>query len=175
MRNLQRWMLTAAAVIGTVVIDQLTKQVARAELRGTPMQSFLGDTFRLDYAENPGAFLGLGGGLGDGPQFWILTVGVGVLLVAMLVWLLMGRGLDRLSVAGMAMMVGGGLSNLYDRLVNDGRVVDFLNMGIGSLRTGIFNVADIAIMAGAGCLLLASFRKPHEEGSTSVATPRDGA
>jgi signal peptidase II len=162
MQKLQRWMLTLGTVIVTVVLDQLTKQVARGALRGTPMQSFLGDIFRLDYAENPGAFLGLGGSLHNGPQFWILTVGVGVLLVAMLVWLMVGRGLDRLTVAGMAMMVGGGLSNWFDRLVNEGRVVDFLNLGIGPLRTGIFNVADVAIMAGAGLLMLASFRKPRE-------------
>jgi signal peptidase II len=46
--------------------------------------------------------------------------------------------------------------------VNEGRVVDFLNLGIGSLRTGIFNVADVAIMIGAGLLILASIRKPRE-------------
>ena len=171
MQNKQRWMLTAGAVIVTVVLDQLTKQVARADLRGKPMQSFLGDTFRLDYAENPGAFLGLGGGLGDGPQFWILTVGVGVLLLAMLVWLLLGRGLNRLSVGGMAMMVGGGLSNLFDRLVNEGRVVDFLNLGIGSLRTGIFNIADVAIMAGAG-LLLSSPRSASRAKRAPLRWPR---
>jgi signal peptidase II len=46
------------------------------------------------------------------------------------------------------LIVGGGVSNLIDRLRYGGYVVDFLNVGIGSLRTGIFNVADMAIMAG---------------------------
>jgi signal peptidase II len=41
-----------------------------------------------------------------------------------------------------------------------GSVVDFLNVGIGSLRTGIFNVADMAIMLGVALLLLAELRKP---------------
>jgi signal peptidase II len=43
------------------------------------------------------------------------------------------------------------LSNLIDRIAV-GSVIDFLNVGVGSLRTGIFNLADVAIMAGAGCL-----------------------
>jgi signal peptidase II len=47
-----------------------------------------------------------------------------------------------------ALIVGGGVSNLIDRLRYGGYVVDFLNVGIGPVRTGIFNVADMAIMVG---------------------------
>ena len=50
-------------------------------------------------------------------------------------------------------MIGGGFSNLIDRLLNDGAVVDFVSVGVGNLRTGIFNLADGAIMLGAGILL----------------------
>jgi signal peptidase II len=159
MPKVQRWMWTLGLLAGTVGFDQLTKLVARDRLQRRPMQSFLGDTFRLDYAENPGAFLGLGGTLPANLQFWLLTVTVGALLVGMLVWVLVGRDIDRLTVLGTGLMLGGGLSNWIDRVVNEGRVVDFLNLGVGSLRTGIFNVADIAIMAGAGLLFLTSFRK----------------
>jgi signal peptidase II len=163
--------LYATAVLAVAVgCDQLTKTVAVAKLKGTPRQSFLGDLFRLDYAENPGAFLGLGGALPSTWQFWILTIGVGGLLFAMLGYLLLSRHLHLGPSLGLAMMVGGGLSNWFDRVVNDGRVVDFLNLGIGSLRTGIFNVADVAIMAGAAVLVFGSSerRKRHEGG-------RDGA
>ena len=52
------------------------------------------------------------------------------------------------------LFLAGGASNWVDRLVH-GRVVDFLNLGIGPLRTGVFNVADVAIMAGLGLLLWA--------------------
>jgi len=159
MRNVQRWMWVLGVLVVSVVVDQLTKQVARAKLRWAAAQSFLGDTFRLDYAENPGAFLGLGGTLPDGLQFWLLTVGVGGLLVAMLIWVLVSNEVDHLTATGTALMVGGGLSNWIDRVLNDGRVVDFLNMGIGGLRAGIFNVAGVGIMVGAGLLFLASFRK----------------
>jgi signal peptidase II len=61
-------------------------------------------------------------------------------------------------VLGLTLLAAGGASNWADRVVH-GRVVDFLNVGIGSLRTGIFNVADIAIMAGVVMLLYRQFLK----------------
>ena len=57
-----------------------------------------------------------------------------------------------------AFICAGGLSNLIDRVAYDGRVVDFLNVGIGALRTGIFNIADMGITFGALLMLLESFR-----------------
>ena len=57
----------------------------------------------------------------------------------------------------LSLFLAGGFSNWFDRL-NDGRVIDFLNVGIGGLRTGIFNVADVAIMVGAALFLIAESR-----------------
>ena len=161
-----RILFSAAVLVLTVGCDQLTKKVAVAALKGTPRQSFLGDLFRLDYAENPGAFLGLGGALPGAWQFWILTIGVGGLLFGMLGYLVASRHLHLGPSLGLAMMVGGGLSNWFDRVVNEGRVVDFMNLGIGSLRTGIFNVADVAIMAGAAVMVFGSSerRRRNERG-----------
>ena len=51
-------------------------------------------------------------------------------------------------------MLAGGIGNLIDRVFHGGLVIDFLNMGIGPVRTGIFNVADMAIMAGFALLIL---------------------
>jgi signal peptidase II len=78
-------------------------------------------------------------------------------------------------VLGVTLILGGGIGNLIDRLVNDGHVVDFLNIGIGGLRTGVFNVADVAIMAGPVLLLvgMAMLRKREmaEEEGEGKATP----
>ena len=169
MRSIQRLGLGALVLLCCVGCDRVTKHIAVAELRDVPTQKFLGDLFRLTYAENPGAFLGLGGRLPGSAQFWILTVGVGALLFGMLGFLAFSRKLAPAAVAGLAMIAGGGLSNWFDRVVNDGRVVDFMNMGIGSLRTGIFNVADVAIMAGALLLVLPQTRK-HELAPVTVPT-----
>jgi signal peptidase II len=56
------------------------------------------------------------------------------------------------------MFLAGGISNLVDRIAL-GRVIDFLNVGIGPFRTGIFNVADVAIMAGIAVLLVEHWRR----------------
>ena len=55
------------------------------------------------------------------------------------------------------LFVGGGVSNLLDRIIH-GAAVDFMNVGIGPLRTGIFNVAAVAIMLGVGIVLLETFQ-----------------
>jgi signal peptidase II len=57
---------------------------------------------------------------------------------------------------GLALLAASGIGNLIDRLLFDGRVTDFLNIGIGSLRTGIFNVADVVGMIGFVVLLFAA-------------------
>ena len=62
------------------------------------------------------------------------------------------RRLKGMALLGLWLLFAGGFSNLVDRVVH-GRVVDFLNVGIGPVRTGIFNVADMAIMLGVALLL----------------------
>lgn len=64
-----------------------------------------------------------------------------------------------------SLVLSGGVGNPVDRIVYDGRVVDFMNLGIGSLHTGIFNVADVYIRTGAFLLVLRAFQRP------GVSTP----
>ena len=70
------------------------------------------------------------------------------MLAALLAYLFISKPQNPIVSVAIALIVGGGVSNLIDRLRYGGYVVDFLNVGIGSLRTGIFNVADMAIMVG---------------------------
>jgi len=51
-------------------------------------------------------------------------------------------------IVALSLVVGGGIGNLIDRIFNQCCVVDFMNLGIGSLQTGIFNVADVVITFG---------------------------
>ena len=148
-----RLTLLALVLSGTVGCDQVTKQLAVSGLRGEPGASFLGGIFRLDYYENPGAFLSLFGGLSRPMQFWLLTAGVGAFLLGMLVYVVVNRRLSLFHSGALALLVGGGVSNWIDRVLNDGRVVDFMILGIGRVRTGVFNVADVAIVAGVIGLL----------------------
>ena len=136
-----------------IAIDQITKYTAKHYLEGQGVFSYIGDMFRLVYSENTGAFLGLGSSLPDHVRTFIFSGLVALFLLAFLAYILMSSSVTKADVIASGLIIGGGLSNLIDRLVNNGAVMDFMNMGIGSLRTGIFNVADMAIMLGAFLLL----------------------
>jgi signal peptidase II len=145
--NPSRWKIPSVLLLTTVLCDRVTKHLAAAHLAGLPSMSYLRNTLRLEYAENSGAFLSLGANLPDGVRTAILTIGVAVLLMVVAI-LAIKHQWAGLPLHGVALMWAGGASNLVDRAAR-GHVVDFLNVGIGSLRTGIFNVADVAVMLGA--------------------------
>ncbi|MCM2277432.1 MAG: signal peptidase II [Oligoflexia bacterium] len=150
---------TTILLLSLSLVDQLTKLAAIEWLRGAPPRIYLGDLFRLQYAENPGAFLSLGSSMPPAIRFWVFSVAVGAFLLGCVVYLYRSRDQDRLSSIGLAIITSGGISNLIDRLFRPGgRVIDFMNVGIGDLRTGIFNVADMAIMLGVGMMLWSSLR-----------------
>ncbi len=136
------------AISATIGCDRVTKHVAATTLSEASSQSFLAGTFRLEYVENTGAFLGLGADWPLSVRTAVFSVGNGLLLLAVAVVAMRSRW-PRRSLVGVALFVAGGASNLVDRITY-GMVIDFMNVGIGPLRTGIFNVADMAIMLGAG-------------------------
>lgn len=150
-----------------IALDQITKVIAQRTLRFGPMHTFLGDTFRLLYVENPGAMLGFGSAWPDSIRFWFLTVLPGLLLLALLAYLFWHPELNRIQLIALSLIGGGGVSNIIDRILYDGLVVDFMNMGIGDLRTGIFNVADVMIMAGMALMLLFGTWSGQNSGAVS--------
>ncbi|MBN2006998.1 MAG: signal peptidase II [Anaerolineae bacterium] len=153
MRILRKLILVLLVLFLCVGCDQATKSVARAHLPAAQPLRLLGDTLQLQYTENLGAFLGLGSSLPAAVRFWILIVMVSASLTGTLIFILVSPHLTNVGFLGGALVVGGGFSNLLDRIHNGGAVVDFINIGVGRLRTGIFNVADLAIMLGIGLLL----------------------
>lgn len=128
-------------------LDRLTKIWAVNTLKEQPMQSYFNDVFRLVYAENTGAFLSLGSDMNDTLRYWVLAVVPVLVLLYIFFHVLTAKNLHVVQQAAFGFILGGGLSNIYDRIM-EGRVVDFMNMGFGTLRTGIFNVADMSIMLG---------------------------
>ena len=167
--------LVSVAVL--IVMDQITKLVAMDVLRGTPARTYLSDMFRFVYAENTGVFLGLGRGLPESVRFWLFTLAVGAILGAIFFDTMRSPTSDRWRLSAISMILAGGLGNLVDRVIRDGAVVDFMNMGIGGLRTGIFNVADVLITTGALMFLTVEIlAKPAKknslvEASESTAPP----
>ena len=154
-------LLVAGVIVG---IDQVTKSFAREQLANTAPIILLDDIVRIHYSENTGAMLGLGANLSPNLRFWLLSVASGLMLIGMLVFAWRSESLDILGILGVGLLVGGGASNLIDRIIS-GTVIDFMNIGIGNLRTGIFNVADVAIMLGAGLIIVWSLRHRDTDGN----------
>jgi len=133
--------------------DRISKTYAESRLSSAQAVSFLGGSVRLQLAYNEGAFLSLGSTL---PKPWrqaIFRGGVALVLAGLLAYAVFLGPSRPWPVCAAALVFAGGASNLADRLLYDGYVVDFINVGIGGLRTGIFNLADVAVTAGVLMLL----------------------
>jgi signal peptidase II len=162
-----RLALVLLAVL-TIGCDRVTKHAAVTMLAGAPEHSYLSDMIRLDYAENPGGFLSLGATLPPAVRTWLFTVATGATLITLVV-LAVRRQHEVVSTIGLTLFFAGGISNWIDRFAR-GSVVDFLNLGIGPLRTGIFNVADVAILLGASLFVLAEFRRARRLARVETAS-----
>ena len=149
-------LLLVVAILSTIGCDRVTKHFAAETMAGAATRSYLADTVRLGYVENPGGFLGVGATLPPAARVGVFTIGTGVMLLVVVVAALRA-GWQGLPLFGVAFLVAGGLSNWADRLVR-GTVVDFLNVGIGPVRTGVFNVADVAVMFGAILIVVSQIR-----------------
>jgi signal peptidase II len=148
-----RRLLVLVALVGTVGCDRVTKHFAVERLAGVDAQSYLADAVRLEYAENAGAFLSLGAGWPPAVRTAVFGVGNGVLLLVMAVAAIRMQW-PRAALVGLTLFIAGGASNLVDRLAH-GYVVDFVSVGVGPVRTGIFNVADVAVLLGAALVAVA--------------------
>jgi len=148
-----RLQVLVGVTVASVVVDLFTKVLAVRMLAGRAPLTFLGDSLRLQYVENRGAFLGLGASLPTAVRTGIFVLAVAVLLAVLIVYVVRSPGVARAELWATSLFVGGGLGNLIDR-VWLGYVRDFANVGIGPVRTGVFNVADMAISAGAVLLVV---------------------
>jgi signal peptidase II len=150
-------LVVLVTMLANLVPDRITKILAVHFLKGNEPLSFLRNTFVLWYTENDGAFLSMG-------STWPVLVKIIVLLIipiaVCLVCFAYSAFFEKNRVRGVLIttIAVGGISNLYDRLVNDFRVIDFMNFGIGNLRTGILNVADLSVTFGVIILVIYEIR-----------------
>jgi signal peptidase II len=156
----KRIILIITVLFTCVSCDQTTKSVAQSYLSESEVWSFLGDSVRLQLAHNSGVFLSLGATLPEAWRAGLFSAGVGIMLLALLGYILFSKSVSFLELFALTLLLAGGISNLIDRVLF-GYVVDFMNIGIGPLRTGVFNVADIAVSVGALLLILDAFPKQY--------------
>jgi len=158
-----RWLAVSVAVI---VADQATKALVLALVRPDG-QIVVTGFFSLVVAFNPGAAFSFLAGAG-GWQRWLFAA-IALAASAVIVWLLR-RGGSRWYCLGLALILGGALGNLWDRLAI-GTVVDFLLFHYAGWAYPAFNVADSAITVGAALLILDSFRAPRTPTGADDARP----
>ena len=140
--------------------DRITKDIAKEHLMYHAPISYLHNTIILEYVENTGAALSLGDSLSKPVSFWLLSIVPLLFLVVLFIYAILKiRVLTSLKLLAFSLIFAGGLGNIIDRLLFDRHVTDFMNVGIGSLRTGIFNVADMCVTAGVIMLLVSSYVK----------------
>jgi signal peptidase II len=156
--------LIVLIVLACIGCDQAAKHAARQRLEGRGTVSLAGGVLVLHYVENTGAFLSLGAGLPRPVRMAVFVALPVIALAGMIVSIARRRETPWAVLAGLSLIVGGGCGNLIDRLFHDGRVGDFLMVGVGSLHTGIFNLADLSVLAGCALLLLGPKKKPPRPG-----------
>jgi len=159
-------------IVANIAIDQISKVVVRANIEPRTETSYgetinvIGDTFIMTNVENKGAFLGMGSDLGDTSRLLFLLILPILVLGYVVFYVFKNKALDRMSLIAFCCIIGGGIANVYDRIVY-GSVTDFFHIDLGGVfRTGIFNVADMSVSTGMIMLLVANF-KPKKKNVTT--------
>jgi len=147
-------LIFVALLLVPVGCDHVAKQIAHQALANSHTVSLAADTLRFELTSNPGAFLSLGADLPSGLRRLILLGLVPLLLAVICVVAFRAGSPAGWSLLAPALVAGGGLANWLDRLQHGGAVTDFVSIGVGPLRTGVFNLADVSIVAGVALLLL---------------------
>jgi len=161
LKNKNNIFLIALIIIAiNIIFDQVTKEYARNNYKGQGTIQVVDNIFVIHYTENDGAFLSLGSDLTEPFKTIVLTLIPAIFLTAFTVVILFfNHELHLFQVVCISTIIGGGASNILDRIIYSGYVTDFMNFGISSLRTGILNFADMSITFGAILLVVAQYLK----------------
>ena len=149
-RGRPRWTLFGAIALIVAVADQLSKAWLVGAIEPGGSVQVIGDFVRLTFVRNSGALFGLF--RDSAPLFGLVSIAV----VGAIAWYHGSAGRNTLMSIALGLLLGGAIGNLIDRL-RLGYVVDFVDLGIGSLRFYTFNVADSAITCALLLLIATAF------------------
>lgn len=144
-----RWFWPLA--IALLVADCATKRAVEHALTIGRPEPVIGDVVRFTLSYNTDAAMGIR--LGGGSRTLLAMLSAAALVVLGVLYRRTGPG-DRRRAVGVALIVGGAVGNLVDRVRSTAGVVDFIDVGVANVRFWTFNVADVGITAGALLLLL---------------------
>jgi len=154
-----RYLLLSLAVL---VLDQWTKWLVESHLSDHASVTVIPNLLDFTHVRNTGVAFGLFAARGDATATWILT-GLGLAALAFVgYYFRIAPASDRTLMAALALILGGAVGNLIDRILRGG-VTDFVDFFFGSYHWHTFNVADTAITVGIGLMILGAFRHRHAE------------
>jgi signal peptidase II len=142
----------AVITVAVFVADQVTKALVESRIPSGAVIPVVRGFFNLTNTKNSGAVFGL---FSDSPVWWktpVLIVISTALLVVVVILVIRTRNLRWETWIGLSLILGGALSNLYDRM-RTGLVEDFLDFYIRSYHWATFNLADSAIVVGTGFIV----------------------
>ena len=157
-------------VVPCVACDQATKVIATRVLESGPIELF-GGLVQFQLVHNTGAFLSLGAQLPEWVRNVLFQGVVPLLLAVAVIVLIRSMAPTRTAIVGASLILGGGIGNFIDRTLHEGGVVDFVSIGFSGLRTGIFNVADVAIVGGVMMVLWEQRRNAEPVDARTTESP----
>lgn len=164
-KNRTPYLLISLAVF---LVDQITKKIVTTGMIRHQSIQVIPDLLNVTYIHNRGAVFGFGSNFSAPYLAWILSLLSILSLVVILIYFLRVNVTNRLLYSGLALVLGGALGNLFDRLRN-GYVVDFIDMHWFGHHWPTYNFADFSICVGVGLLLLSTSIKPKEVSSATTS------
>ena len=156
MKLSRRTLFISVVILVNIAIDQISKFWIRANVEYGSESPIWTDKFILTKVENKGAFLGMGSDLNEIVRIILLLVLPVIVLGLVFRYILKEKSIDKWSLFGYSCIIGGGIANVFDRIVL-GSVTDFLHIDLGGVfRTGIFNIADVSVTSGLFIIIFAS-------------------
>lgn len=159
--SVKKLWITAVALC----VDLVTKQLVLNRFELWESVDVLGDFFRLTYIQNPGAVFGIR--LGGSLVHLVLSAAAAAIVISMLV---RTPSSDRTAGVGLALVLGGAIGNIIDRL-RFGVVIDFLDFGFGDTRWYVFNIADACVSVGVILLIFGYGRESQQEDDSGHEQP----
>lgn len=164
MKFTRRTVFIVTTIILTIAVDQISKVLVvnnieeRTDFSYGETISLIGDSFTMMHVKNEGAFLGMGSELNGTLKIVLLLILPVIVLGFVLRHIFKDKSLDNWSLFAFSSIIGGGIANVYDRFAY-GEVTDFLYIHItDTIRTGIFNLADLSVTTGMIILVVMMFR-----------------
>jgi len=160
-KSIIRIVLILLIITVNIGCDQFSKKIVKRSVLPYETIHVLNDHLTVTRVENSGAFLSAGDSMSKASKQIFLTLIPVIAMVLGLVYLFL-KPVSGNMLVGLCFVIGGGVGNLFDRILY-GSVTDFLYLKFGIFQTGIFNMADVSIMAGMSVILLQFLLKPDHK------------